>query len=411
MNNRSLFKKFAKLVYSMREEWGASSSLNIDLTPDDFGSEDFVVPPYSIEALTDDFVDDGFASYLASMDILDTDFNDLYAHPLALKRSVCGVASSFFKVGATQECLKARYFFKMFRKSITSSNALLPFPVGYKASSFKEVVKDKVTSSVPFLKRFISPVFDDDKPMGEIVFDDLVKLPHLLVAGLTRGGKSNFMRMIMLGLLMSVRREHLRVVVLDGRGNDYKLMASLTGIGSLGTGHYSSSDIPLFLQELVKDMHNRNISFGDIDVLDIEEYNDHCLDIGKPCMPYIVVFFDEAARWTMMPPVADAMKVLVAEGRKHGIHIISGWQRPSTTSLSGDAKANFPATACFKVRDNVNSSVVFGDGTNANPVLLPVGQLLYRGSGALEHLASPYMPTPMLKAVVANVATQLQEQV
>jgi len=74
---------------------------------------------------------------------------------------------------------------------------------------------------------------------------------------------------------------------------------------------------------------------------------------------------------------------LLQKGRSSGVRMIAATQRPSSKTISGDAKVNFPVQVCFKVQKSVDSKVVidevgaeslagFGDGLVNSPEYLGV---------------------------------------
>src|SRR5438094_284135 len=56
---------------------------------------------------------------------------------------------------------------------------------------------------------------------------DLAALPHLLVGGLTGGGKSAFLRQLLVGLLLRMPSERLRLVLLDLKGMEFGMFDRL----------------------------------------------------------------------------------------------------------------------------------------------------------------------------------------
>ena len=68
-------------------------------------------------------------------------------------------------------------------------------------------------------------------------------------------------------------------------------------------------------------------------------------------MPYIVVIIDEFADLIMMAGRDVEMPIarIAQKARAVGIHMIIATQRPSTTVITGNIKANFPARIAFRV--------------------------------------------------------------
>lgn len=120
-------------------------------------------------------------------------------------------------------------------------------------------------------------------------------------------------------------------------------------------------------------------------------------------MSYMTVVFDEAGRWLSDDTIKSKVITICSEGRKFGVHAIIGIQRPSSTMMSGDIKANLDTTACFRVRDRINANMLFGDKT-IEPYNLKVGELIYKTTrGELHRLTTVNITTQVIKTMVSNM--------
>ena len=89
----------------------------------------------------------------------------------------------------------------------------------------------------------------------------------------------------------------------------------------------------------------------------IKEYNDKFLnhrlnpEKGHEFMPYIVVIIDEFGDLIMTAGKEVEMPIarIAQLARAVGIHMIIATQRPTTSIITGNIKANFPGRIAFKV--------------------------------------------------------------
>ncbi|MFZ8846157.1 MAG: DNA translocase FtsK, partial [Candidatus Hydrothermia bacterium] len=237
---------------------------------------------------------------------------------------------------------------------------------------FKKLIENEefINSKKPLL--FALGVEVDGKPR----YEDLSKMPHLLIAGSTGSGKSVCINTIIASLIIKNTPKTIRFLLIDPK------MVEL----SLYEG------IPHLLMPVVKDrkmavkvlkmavawMEYRYKLLAKVGAKSLESYNNKTGDYK----PYIVIIIDEFADLilTQGKEVEGPIARLAQMARAVGIHLIVATQRPSVDVITGIIKANFPVRIAFKVPSKVDSRVIL-DTVGAEK-LLGKGDMLYIPPGS-----------------------------
>lgn len=220
--------------------------------------------------------------------------------------------------------------------------------------------------------------------MGEPVYCELNKMPHLLVAGATGSGKSVCMNTIIISYLLRSDPKDLKIVLIDPKKVEF---TPYHDIPHLLWPVITDSDMAsMMLKKAVVIMEERYDAFADAGVRDIKSFNDlvikHNASVGDSeskmeKMPYIVIIIDELAdlMMTAKKEVEASIQRLTQLSRACGIHMIVATQRPSTDVITGLIKSNIPSRISFAVSSSIDSRTIL-DQTGAEK-LLGHGDMLY----------------------------------
>lgn len=224
--------------------------------------------------------------------------------------------------------------------------------------------------------------------MGEPVYCELNKMPHLLVAGATGSGKSVCMNTIIISYLLRSDPKDLKIVLIDPKKVEF---TPYHDIPHLLWPVITDSDMAsMMLKKAVIIMEERYDAFADVGVRDIKSFNDlvikHNASVGEgeprmEKMPYIVIIIDELAdlMMTAKKEVEASIQRLTQLSRACGIHMIVATQRPSTDVITGLIKSNIPSRISFAVSSSIDSRTIL-DQTGAEK-LLGHGDMLYLPQG------------------------------
>jgi S-DNA-T family DNA segregation ATPase FtsK/SpoIIIE len=242
---------------------------------------------------------------------------------------------------------------------------------------------------------------------GAGVVMDLVRAPHMLIAGSTGSGKSVCINTIITGLLMRFGPESLRFVMVDPK------MVELPGYNGIphmiGKVITEMDQVMGALTWMLLQMDDRYQAFKAVGVRNIDSYN--ALAGKKPKkgeepvtpLPYIVLVIDELA--DLMMTAADDIERQICRlaqmARATGIHLIIATQRPSTDVVTGLIKANFPTRIAFSVTSQIDSRVIL-DSVGAERLLGRGDMLLMRPDVAkLQRVQGCLVTDPEINRIVA----------
>jgi len=215
---------------------------------------------------------------------------------------------------------------------------------------------------------------------GTPVVADLVRMPHLLIAGATGSGKSVCINAIAACLLFQNSPYTLRMAMIDPKRVE---LSAYNGVPHLyGQVESDVERIVGVLRWLVRVMEERYKKFAELGARHLDDYNRHWRVGSSEYLPRVVVMIDELADMMFFAPeeVEHSIIRLAQMARATGMHLVIATQRPSVDVVTGLIKANFPARIGFAVTSNTDSRVIL-DAVGAE-TLLSKGDMLYMAPDA-----------------------------
>jgi S-DNA-T family DNA segregation ATPase FtsK/SpoIIIE len=210
---------------------------------------------------------------------------------------------------------------------------------------------------------------------GQATVADLVRMPHLLIAGATGSGKSVCVNAIIASLLLTHTPDTLRFLMIDPKRVELTIY---NGIPHLIAPVVVDVERALpVLQWATREMERRYKEFSKLSARNIESYNEKLAGRGEPVLPHIVILIDELADLMLSAPedVERYICRIAQMARATGIHLVLATQRPSVDVVTGLIKANFPARIAFSVTSQVDSRVILD--TPGAEQLLGRGDMLF----------------------------------
>jgi DNA segregation ATPase FtsK/SpoIIIE, S-DNA-T family len=226
---------------------------------------------------------------------------------------------------------------------------------------------------------------------GDMLIEDLAKMPHLLIAGSTGSGKSVCVNTLIMSLLFRYLPTELRFVMVDPK------MVELTpydGIPHLVRPVVTNpNDAAGVLLGCVAHMERRYKMMSEIQAKNLEQYNIKAKEIGEPELPHLVIIIDELADLMITSPkeVESSIMRLAQMARATGMHLILATQRPSADVITGLIKVNIPARVAFAVSSGIDSRTIL-DCMGAER-LTGYGDMLFNRPGLSKpmRLQGPYI--------------------
>ena len=199
---------------------------------------------------------------------------------------------------------------------------------------------------------------------GNPVIADLMKMPHLLIAGSTGSGKSVCINVIVTSILFKARPSEVKFVMIDPKVVE---LSNFNGIPHLLMPVVTSAKrASMALKNMVKEMTRRYEYLAQESVRYIHSYNDKKLKQNEEdkMLPFIVVIIDELADLMMVAAadVEDSIARLAQMSRAAGIHLVIATQRPSVDVITGVIKANITSRIAFAVSSQADSRTILDMG-------------------------------------------------
>lgn len=262
-------------------------------------------------------------------------------------------------------------------------------------------VPNKKTSMVGLRSIINSPDFAKEGKLffaigvdvsGRAVYGDLLKMPHLLVAGSTGSGKSVCLNVMICSMMYHYSPEVVRFIMVDPKKVELSVYKNMPHMLMPSTVTEPDKAINA-LTWAVNEMERRYQLLMENGCRNIGEYNALQAKTGGKRLYYIVFIIDEMAdlMYTAKRDVEEKVNRIAAKARAAGIHLVVATQRPSVDVITGTIKNNIPTRIAFKVTSFTDSKTIL-DRAGAES-LFGNGDMLYMPpeGGDPIRLQGPYI--------------------
>jgi S-DNA-T family DNA segregation ATPase FtsK/SpoIIIE len=292
---------------------------------------------------------------------------------------------------------------------------------------------------------FRLPIALGEDIVGAPVLADLVKMPHLLIAGTTGSGKSVSLNAMICSILFKAAPDAAKFLMIDPKRLELSAYEGIPHL--LHPVVVNPKKASQVLKWAVEEMERRYQVIGEVGAKSVDGYNkliakssgkgriavvedeaaadDEAADPAAEALPatpakrqieaqaatrlpYIVIIIDELADLMMVAPrdVEESLARLAQMARAAGIHLILATQRPSVDVITGVIKANFPTRISFQVSSKVDSRTIL-DQLGAEK-LLGAGDMLFQppGTTKLTRIHGPYVSDKEIERIVEFVRKQ-----
>ncbi len=227
---------------------------------------------------------------------------------------------------------------------------------------------------------------------GDIIFGDLAKMPHMLIAGTTGSGKSVCVNSIIMSILYNAAPDDVRFIMIDPKMVEFTKYNGLPHL--LIPVVTDAKEATKALNWAVSEMMSRYDKMSKAQVNKYSDYNNKVErglikatnESGEEIvvnekMNQIVIVIDELA--DLMMVAAKEVEASIARiaqlARAAGIHLIVATQRPSADVVTGLIRTNIPSRIALSVSNAIDSRIIIGEAGAEN--LLGNGDMLYAPIG------------------------------
>ncbi len=260
---------------------------------------------------------------------------------------------------------------------------------------------------------------------GEFVLADIKEMPHLMVAGATKTGKSVCINTILTSLLYRNSPDNLKLLLIDPKRVELNFYNGIPHLASPVI--VDPSKVVKALQWAVNEMEERYELLEQAKVRDIDSFNKRVEkgikrkvedeETGRIIykdhenMPYVIIVIDELNDLMMAHgrEVEALIVRIVQKARAVGIHVIVSTQKPTVEVITGLMKANITTRIALKVATQVDSRTILDSGGAEN--LLGNGDMLLKSDSAdrMKRIQGAYISDEETARVVEYIKNEAKK--
>lgn len=252
-----------------------------------------------------------------------------------------------------------------------------------KIKVFNEPLPTKFNFETGISKGWKVPV---GKSRGGMILYDFEKKAHIIVAGTTDFGKSNWVNCT-INTLLHNQGDNVSFTLIDLKGGlEFNRYRNLKQVKAYATNVEEAAEA---LQAAVEEMDSMTEYL-------LENGFSNVKDAGVKQRHFIVI--DEAADMADDKQCQALLKDIARKGRASGLRLIYTTQYPTAETVSSQVKRNCIGRLCF-VLDTATASQVVLDQPGAEKLPAIQGRALYKDLGLIE-VQTPYISNDAINKVI-----------
>ncbi len=269
--------------------------------------------------------------------------------------------------------------------------------------SLEELLKEaRVREEMNIDKRTDTSVPLGRDTIGNPIFGDIARFPHLLMSGMTQTGKTTLFHSMIVSMITRVPKERLRLILVDLKGVEFDVYDKSPHL--LIPVIHDSETAAKALSWLCEEMERRYKLMIERRVRNIDDYNAGILDESLK-MPRLVFIVDDYTDlvFTYKKEIETAASRLSQKSRAAGVYLLLSTQRAEPNSITGIIKANIPSRLVFKTQTVQDSRYILdnGDGVALNSQGDALLSLV--GESSPKRIHTPYISFDKVESIVSRL--------
>ncbi|MED0894865.1 FtsK/SpoIIIE domain-containing protein [Aneurinibacillus migulanus] len=244
---------------------------------------------------------------------------------------------------------------------------------------------------------------------NQLILHDFEKIPHMVIGGATRYGKSNFLNMLITTLLL-LQPDNVQFTLIDLKGgvefSDYQDIEQVVNYAE------EPEEAEKALRSVVKEMREKQQQFKHRSVKNVQEAKDptrHFIIIDEvgELNPSEAITKEERA---LKESCQTYMSQIARLGAGLGYRQILATQYPTGDVIPRQCKQNSDAKLCFRVQNGTASRVVL-DETGAEELPEVKGRAIYQTADRRRILQTPMIETKIIhQAIMPHIVIKARKE-
>ncbi|MBK5500919.1 FtsK/SpoIIIE domain-containing protein [Peribacillus sp. TH14] len=278
-----------------------------------------------------------------------------------------------------KEVRKKEFVFRQhFGRSIALDGDLKKYVLTVYATSMPDELTYKAENVLEVVSPYALGIIAGMDRNGRYVAFDMLKQPHILIAGQTGSGKSTQLRQILTTLILNKKPSELQLFLGDCKKSEFHIFRKVEHVQCVLS---SAKDIGKMLRGIKKELDERS------DLTELFEVS-HVDDLpAEHRRAYLVVCIDEFVMLRKDEAIMDILTEISAIGRTLGVFAILSMQRPNAKILDTTIRANLTVSMGFQLRDIIESRIVNTPGAET----IETSGRFIMNADKLYELQAPYL--------------------
>ncbi|MCL6445977.1 MAG: hypothetical protein K6T83_21460 [Alicyclobacillus sp.] len=220
-----------------------------------------------------------------------------------------------------------------------------------------------------------------------VYFDFGGVIPHCIVAGATKFGKTAFLQTVMYVLCHQQPPERLRILIIDLKGG----------------ASFAAWEHAPHVVRVERDLNGARNVLAEAEQemwMRLDEIRDARLHFQPlPRLPRLFIVIDEGSLLKLDDECMQHLQNIAAIGREPHVHILYGTQRPSHEILPVVIRDQMEGRFVFNLNEPGSSRVVLGDdNTDAYRFTSRPGRMIHRSADGQVELQAAHVPEDTIQA-------------